>query len=563
MLFDQTFKNIKRTREIIGVLVKYGFEDVIANTVLQKLIPKRQKLRWVRKERPILEYSRWERVRMVCEELGPTFIKFAQVLSNRPDILPDALITEFQKLQSDVPPFEFSKAQEIIERETGKTLHELFEYFNETPIGSASIGQVHRARLKNGDEVVVKVQRPDVKKKVETDLSIMREIATRGDKFFEKNGVINVIDVVDAFERSMQKELDYNSEARNIMAFRKVFKDHEKFFAPKAYKELSTSQVLVIEFVHGCKITDIEQLKAWNLDPAKIAEIGMDIYLLQIFEYGFFHADPHPGNVLVRKDGVICLIDFGMIGTLMRKDKFALAGVFISMAQENPQAMAENLRKLSIEDNIEDMRALEYELNDLIEDFASLDVSEANMADFGNALQKVIYNHRIRVPGGVFIILRALTILEGIGKAIHPNFNTSEFIAPYGKKLIQERFSKENVTSEVYTNANKIMSFLSVLPTEMRDLLVKTRKGKLKFEIEHQNYERILNRLDRIANRMALTFIIVALLISSSIIMTAETAANQSGDIPYLSYLGLMTASGLSIVLLYAVLRSRNKRNDS
>ena len=563
MLFDQTFKNIKRTREIIGVLVKYGFEDVIANTVLQKLIPKRQKLRWVRQERPILEYSRWERVRMVCEELGPTFIKFAQVLSNRPDILPDALITEFQKLQSDVPPFEFSKVQEIIERETGQTLYDLFEYFNETPIGSASIGQVHRARLKNGDEVVVKVQRPDVKKKVETDLSIMREIATRGDKFFERNGVINVIDVVDAFERSMQKELDYNSEARNITAFRKVFKDHEKFFAPKAYKELSTSQVLVIEFVHGCKITDIEQLEAWGLDPAKIAEIGMDIYLLQIFEYGFFHADPHPGNVLVRKDGVICLIDFGMIGTLMRKDKFALAGVFISMAQENPQAMAENLRKLSIEDNIEDMRALEYELNDLIEDFASLDVSEANMADFGNALQKVIYNHRIRVPGGVFIILRALTILEGIGKAIHPNFNTSEFIAPYGKKLIQDRFSKENVTSEIYTNANKIMSFLSVLPTEMRDLLVKTRKGKLKFEIEHQNYERILNRLDRIANRMALTFIIVALLISSSIIMTAETAANQSGDIPYLSYLGLLTASGLSVVLLYAVLRSRNKRDDS
>ncbi len=557
MFFDQTIKNLKRTREIIGVLVKYGFEDVVSNTALQKLVPKRSQVKWLREERPVFEYSRWERIRLVCEELGPSFIKFAQVLSNRPDILPDPLITEFQKLQSDVPPFEFTKVVEIVEAEMGKHLNEVFDYFREIPIGSASIGQVHLAKLKNGDEVVVKVQRPNVKKIVETDLAIMRDIATRGEKFFERNGVINVLDVVEAFERSMQKELDYNSEARNITSFRKVFKDYDHFYAPKAYKDISTDKVLIIEFVSGCKITDIKQLKAWNLDPRRIAEIGMDIYLLQIFEYGFFHADPHPGNVLVRKDGVICLIDFGMIGTLMRKDKYAFAGMFISMAQQNPQSMAENMRKLAIDDNITDMRSLEYDLNEIIEDFSVLDVKESNMAELGNRLQKVIYTHRIRVPGGVFIILRALAILEGIGKAIHPEFNTSDFIAPYGKKLIQDRFSQENISNEIYTNLSQITSFAASFPSEVRDILKKLRKGKLNIQIEHQNYDVPLHRLDRIANRMSLTLVIVALLISSAIIRTTEVNAAAGGqEFAWLSSTGFTLASFLCVVLLYNIFRS-------
>ncbi|OWY25359.1 AarF/ABC1/UbiB kinase family protein [Sphingobacteriales bacterium UPWRP_1] len=566
MLFNQTFKSIRRVREIVRVLVKYGFEDVVANTVLINFVPQKQRLKWVREERPIFDFSRWERIRMVCEELGATFIKLAQVLSNRPDVLPEPLIVELEKLQNEVPPFEYEKVKAIIQSELGRPLEEIFEYFNEKPIGSASIGQVHRARLKNGHEVVVKVQRPEVARLIETDLNIIKVVVARGEKFFEKNGIINLMDVVEAFERSMQKELDYNNEARNIQMFRATFKKQKKFFAPAAYREYSSRRVLVLEYVKGCKITDVAQLRAWNLDPAKIAETGIDIYLTQIFEFGIFHADPHPGNVLVREDGVICLIDFGMVGKLSPKDKFAFAGIFVGMAQQNPKMTADSLRALAIDDNITDMRALEYELGELIEDFATLDVGESNMAEFSDRLQQVIYAHRIRLPGGVFIILRALAILEGIGKLIHPNFNTAAFIEPYGRKLLLDKYSPQNLGTEAFSLVSKLFNFLHVFPNEVRDILIRTRKGKLVIQVEHKGYEQALNRLDRTINRLILTLIIVALLISSSISLTILTGSNiqalitQSG-IPYLSVIGFITAGALGLLLMYAVLRSRAPRN--
>jgi len=301
MISTQTFKNIKRIRKIIQVLLKYGFEDVVVNTPLKKLVPKKMRLSWLRQDRPVFEYTRWERIRMVFEELGATFIKLAQVLSNRPDMLPEPLIKELEKLQDNVPPFEFSKVKFIIEQETGKKIEDLFDRLDEKTLGSASIGQVHRARLKNGDEIVVKVQRPEVKELIDTDLAILTEIAKRGESYFEKNGIINVLDVVNTFKKTMQKELDYNNEARNVEQFRIYYKRNKTFYVPKAYKELSTDKVLITEFAEGCKITNLEQLKSWGLDPVQIAENGMNIYLSQMFEHGFFHADPHPGNIIIKK----------------------------------------------------------------------------------------------------------------------------------------------------------------------------------------------------------------------------------------------------------------------
>nr|MBP6664600.1 AarF/ABC1/UbiB kinase family protein [Chitinophagales bacterium] len=343
MFFNQAIKNLKRTREIIAVLIKYGFEEVVANTALHSFVPQSRQLTWVRNERYVLEYTRWERVRMVFEELGPTFIKGAQVLSNRPDLLPEDLIQEFQKLQSNVPPFAFETVKEIIESELGKPLDEIFEYFNSTSLAAASIGQVHRGKLLNGTEVVVKIQRPNVKLIVETDLSIIKEVIRRGASFFENNGISNPLDVVLAFEKSMQKELDYLSEARNISQFRTFYKHRKDFYVPLAYKEHSTSKVLVLEFVKGCKITDVPQLRKWDIDIPTLAKTGLGIYMTQIFEFGFFHADPHPGNILIRPDGAICLIDFGMVGKLSKRDKFAFTSVFTAMALKDARGMANAL----------------------------------------------------------------------------------------------------------------------------------------------------------------------------------------------------------------------------
>ena len=336
MLFEKTFQNINRSRHIIQILIKHGFEDFVYHSPLSRFIPHRKKIILDVEKQPS-SLTRWERMRMAVEELGPTFIKLAQVLSNRPDILPEALITEFEKLQNRVPPFEYHEAKRIIERELGKPVDEIFDNFIEIPLASASIGQVHRARLKNGEEVVVKVQRPHVREIIDQDLSILTEIARTGEKFFNRYGITNMMDVVKTFERTMHKELDYTHEARNIERFRAFYKDRGDFYVPRAYRDYTTERVMVIEFASGCKITDIRQLQMWGHDPKELAGKGLDIYLSQIFEHGYFHADPHPGNVLVRKDGVICLIDFGMVGKLNQRDKFAFANIFVSHGQPRRQ----------------------------------------------------------------------------------------------------------------------------------------------------------------------------------------------------------------------------------
>ncbi|MFT5902520.1 MAG: ubiquinone biosynthesis protein, partial [Bacteroidia bacterium] len=483
ILNGQTFQNIKRIREIIAVLVKYGFEDVVTNSTLRNFISEKGRISWKRQGQPVFQYTRWERIRMVCEELGPTFIKLAQVLSNRPDMLPAPLITELEKLQDNVPAVPFDQIKATIELETGRKLEDVFQTFNEKPLATASIGQVHKARLNNGKEVVVKIQRPGVKDMVYRDLAILTDGVNRADRYLKKEGILNAMDMVRSFERSMHKELDYRTEARNLERFRKLYKSYTNFIIPAAFRDYSTEKLMVMEFVSGCKISDVAQIRAWGLNPEKVAENGMNIYLTQIFEFGIFHADPHPGNVLVRKDGVICLLDFGMVGTLMKKDKFSFAGIFVGMAERDPAKMASNMKSLAIEDGITDMRQLEYDLNELIEDFASLDVDEASIADTVERLQKIMFDHQIRVPGDVFLIFRAFAILEGIGKTIHPHFNTYDFIRPYGIKLMKERFSPKNVWSDVNQRFTSINAFLTSFPKDVREILDKTKKGKIHFEV--------------------------------------------------------------------------------
>ncbi|MCB9235931.1 MAG: AarF/ABC1/UbiB kinase family protein [Bacteroidia bacterium] len=558
MLFGRQIKNIRRIREIISILLKYGFEDLVTSTSLRRFVSSKKQITWTRKDKPIFEYTRWERIRMAAEELGPTFVKLAQVLSNRPDMLPSELISELELLQNKVEPFDVEEAKAIIEDELGKKISEVFDYFEDKPIGSASIGQVHKARLKTGEEVVVKVQRPGVKELIETDLNILKDIVRLSENYLERQGVTNSMDVVESFEKTMSKELLYINEARNMEQFRNFYKDYKNFYVPKPFKEYSSERILVIEFISGCKITDLEQIHRWGLDPKQIAMNGMDIYLTQIFEYGYFHADPHPGNVLVREDGTICLIDFGMVGKLMKHDKYAISGIFINMARTDAKRTAMSLRSLALSSNIPDMRLYEYDIHELIEDFAYQDVDEASMADMSTRLQKIIYDYKMRVPGPIFLIMRALAILEGIGKVIYPDFVTMEFIKPYGAKILKEQLSPTNLLDEVGLGASGLYSFLKTVPVELKSIIGQMRKGEFKSRIEFTDYERFQAKLDYITNRLTLTFLIAALLIGSAISMTADFGieARTASGIPYISLTGLVIAGGLTLILVFNILRS-------
>ena len=528
-MFKNTISNLARIREVAEVLLRYGFEDVVTNTSLRRLVSQSRRLSWQRADRQVFETTRWERVRLIIEELGPTFIKLAQAMSNRADLLPQELIDEFEKLQSNVPPFETALARQIIEEELGRPIAEVFGEFNDVPIGSASIGQVHKARLLTGEDVVVKVQRPGVREKVRSDLALLHELVRITAGFLQKQGLANPQDIVDAFERSMSKELDYTAEARSMEQFRKLYEDYTTFYVPKPYRELSTTRILVIEFVSGCKITDKPQLLEWGLDPATVAENGMDIYLTQIFEFGIFHADPHPGNVLVQPDGIIVLIDFGMVGRLTKQQKYAFAGVFIGMARQDARSMALNFRRLAITAEIPDMRAFEVDLSQLIEDFAMLDVQEMSMSDLADALQGIIYTYKLQVPGAVFLILRALVILEGIGKVLHPNFNTFEFVRPYGARIIREQYSRQNLLSEAEYTGTQLLALLQTLPADIRQIVRKISKGELRLKFELVGYNTLLRKADQLVSRTILALLGVGGLLFSGLSLMGR----YSPDMPY------------------------------
>jgi ubiquinone biosynthesis protein len=561
MLFQNTVQNLNRIREVIGVLMKYGFEDVVANTGLRRLIPPRTQKSWQRNNLPVLSYTRWERMRMVVEELGSTFIKLAQLLSNRPDLIPAPLIIEFEKLQSEVPPIDFEIIQKNIEKELGKPISNIFAYFDKKPLGSASIGQVHRAQLLTGEDVVVKVQRPDAKRQVNTDLAILREFVRLTESYFKGIGILNPLAVVDTFEKSMQEELDYTNEAKNMDQFRKIYANNFSFYVPMPYREYSTHTVLTLEYVSGCKITDLPQLEAWGLDSRRIVERGMNIYLSQIFEKGVFHADPHPGNILVRPNGTLVLIDFGMVGKLLKHEKYAFAGVFVGLANQDSRAMALNLRRLAVESDIDNMQVFENDVDALIENFVTFNVDdESGISEVTAELQRIIYKYKLQVPGTIFLILRALAILENIGKILHPQFQTLEFIKPYGLKLLAEQFSFKNQRNELTYTFTQLLTLLYIFPIEVKNILRQLRNGEITINYTLKKFEELPRNINIIGNKLVLTLLICTLMLTSALMMQSPLALTSPRwfGLPYWSALGFITAGGLGVWLfLYTLFRRR------
>jgi ubiquinone biosynthesis protein len=462
-----------------------------------------------------------------------------------------------------VLPIPTSEAIRVLEEETGKKMDQIFSYFEEKPIGSASIGQVHKGRLVTGELVVVKVQRPGVKAMIEADLQIIKDVVVFGDNYFKKQGILNAMEIVESFEKTMQKEVLYLTEARAMDQFRNFYKDNKEFYVPRPFKELSTDRVLFIEFIEGCKITDVRQLHEWGLDPTAVAEVGMNIYLTQIFEFGYFHADPHPGNVLVQRDGRIVLIDFGMVGKMQEADKYAFAGIFIAMANGDARQMAQSLRSLAIEHDIKDMRRLEMDLSELIENFAYLDVDESSISDVSKQLQNIIYKNQMVVPGGVFLIFRALAILEGIGKTIHPHFNTMEKVKPFGRKLLVEQYRPARVLREASWRFQSLFSLLTTLPTELKNILRQIRKGKFKIELEHLGLGLLMDKLDAVGNRLSLAMITAALLVSASLVVSSDPKYGQDGGVPRVGVVLYSLAGIVGFFLFLNIMRSGNNNKDN
>ena len=546
------FKHLRRYRQVIRVLFKYGLDDMLAHSNLRKVMPRLLLHKKIQGELSKQTYTRSERIRLAIEELGPTFIKFGQILSNRPDLLPQEVIEQLERLQDAVPGFLFRDVKAIVEKDLESTLEECFANFDEKPLASASIAQVHRATLHNGEKVVVKIQRPDIADIIDIDLQILSEFAEIAENNFPQFARFEPVELVHSLKKSMLRELNFLLEANNIIRFQNMFREEQRIYIPKVYTRYSTRRVICMEFIEGIKINQVDALRsqAFNLDD--IAEKGLYIYFEQIFRHGFFHADPHPGNVLILPGERICLIDFGMVGILNRKDKDAFRDFIVAITRGNFTQLTESIEKLTKRKRIANKEELEYDLNILIDEFPPHTIDQRNMTEVVDRLQEIIYKHKLAFPNDFFLLLRTLVILDGISRILNPKFNTLERIRKHSLRLFQEGFEPQNMVRTTLEMIVDVWDYVRVFPSDFKRIIEKLKEGKVKIEIQGLNP--LLHTLDVVSNRLAAAIVMAAMIIGSSLVVLSHIPPLWHG-IPIIGLSGIIISGLFGIFMLISIFR--------
>jgi ubiquinone biosynthesis protein len=550
----RTYRNLNRYRQILAILFKYGFGDLIELLKIEQYIEVGLQL-ISRKRRDVFErLSRAERVRMAIEELGPTYIKLGQILSTRPDLIPDDFRRELSKLQDRVPAFAFSEVTNIVETEIGCSLQERFGFFDEQPFASASIGQVHRAGLPDGEIVAVKVQRPGIKKIIEVDLEIMLHLATLMERNIKEIALYRPVKIVEEFARTLEREIDYKIEATSMERFARKFLDDPTVYIPKVFRDTTTERVLTMELVDGIKISEIEKLEEAGLDRKKITASGADFYLKQIFNYGFFHADPHPGNIFILPDNVICLLDFGMTGSVDRQTREEFVDLIDSIVHRHESRATQVLLKLTYWDDEPDIRMLEKDVADFMGQHLYKPLKDIEIGKLLNQLLELSSRHRLMIPPDLFLMMKALTIIEGVALMLDPDFDMISQTTPFIKRVKLAKFYPDRIVGDIIKLGSEMLQFVEQFPKDMLEITRLIRQQKLSFKTEHKGLETMLATHDQISNRISFSVIIAALIIGSALIVISETPPLFYG----ISLIGIILFSAAAIMaiwLLIAILR--------
>jgi ubiquinone biosynthesis protein len=539
---DKSYKHFKRLREFVGTLIKYGFGDMVISSPLSKLVSEEK-----RENSAIYAGSRATRIKMVLQELGPSFVKFGQVLSNRQDLLPQDLIDELTTLQDNVLPIDYQLVKEIIESELKLPIDQIFALVNQQPLAAASIGQVHFARLYDDTDVVIKVQRPNIRKAIESDIEVMYDIARLAEQWIAEIRHLQPVDLVKAFEKAFHKETNFLTEAANQETFRKNFIDEPNIHVHKLYKEYCTEKVLVMEMVRGCKISQPEKMKEWGLNPSEIALKGIDLYFKQIFDFGFFHADPHPGNVLVLPNGKICFLDFGMVGRIPERDRKHIADILIGASRHNASMIIKAILAISRQRVMHNIADLERDLQEMIDEFSSRPMADISMGDFGNRLFRLIAEYQISIPTDYILLIRALVMVEGTGQKLNPDLNVLENASPYSRRLVEEKYTIGNIFE-----ATK-QSSLDVL-LDMRDILAQAKEGELKLNVEFESWKQFSMRLDRYTSRISFSIVLSAMILSSALLVHSNVPPYWNG-VPILAVASFAATGTLGLWLLYTIFK--------
>jgi ubiquinone biosynthesis protein len=551
---SKTYRNFKRYRQILAILFKYGFDEIFATLNLDQYIEASLKMLFKKEQENIQKLTRAERVRKILEELGPTFIKFGQVLSSRPDLIPMDYIRELEKLQDEVPPFPFADVVRIIEEELGKPPDQLFKSFNKNVLAAASIGQVHEAVLKDGTAVVLKIQRPKIKKMIEADLEIMFHLAALLEKNLEEFDIQKPTRIVEVFARTIEKEINYNTEAGNIQRFRKQFAKTKTIYIPRVYRKFSTKRVLTMELIKGIKASDIDSLKKAGNDLSEVVRRGSSLYLQQVFVHGFFHADPHAGNIFILPDNVICFLDFGMMGRLTARQRADFADLIIHIVRRNPKKIVDATLKITYYDQEPDRDALEEDLAQFVDEYLYLTLKQLEVGRLLQSLLEIIINHKLHLRPNYFLLIKSATTIEGWAMQLEPDFEMIERARPFFEKYQLSRLNPKKIAADVFESGEDFFDLLREIPGDLRDILKLAKQGRMKIEFEHHGLGVMIATLDRISNRISFAIVLAAQIVGSALVVLADIPPKWN-DISVIGLAGFLVAGVMGFWLLVSMLR--------
>ncbi|MCK4657103.1 MAG: hypothetical protein KAT85_08705, partial [candidate division Zixibacteria bacterium] len=489
-------RNYGRYREIIGVLARYGFGELIDRMKIRAYF--RIGRRTLFKEPARLAgLSYAERIRLAMEELGPSFIKLGQVLASRPFLIPPELVLELAKLQDEVAPCDFELIEKTIQEEFGKPISELFKEISHEPVASASLAQVHLAVTAEGQDVAVKVLRPDVRDKLSVDMEILKDFAQLLERFIPEVKQYEPVRQVEEFARVTRREVDFYYEARNIDIFRLNFKGDESIEIPAIYRDLSTSRVLTMSVVDGVKPTNADALEKAGYDLPLVAKRGARIVFKMVFEDKFFHADPHPGNIFVMENNVIAPLDYGMMGRLDSGMMEEMGTLFAAILNKDVDKILRGFLRIGIVHESLDVRALKADMSDFVDQYTGIPLDQIDMARMIDEIIELVRRHGIRIPPDYTLMGKALVAVEGTGRQLDPEFDMIALARPYVKKLMMRRMDPIRQAKRLATTMGEYTEFLSTFPQDLSQIVNKVKAGELKAQFEHKGLEPFMLELDR------------------------------------------------------------------
>lgn len=536
------------------MLSAYGFDHILEMLGLSDMVARSKRL-FRHDSSVIYRLTAAKRMRLVLEELGPTFIKLGQLLSTRPDIVPSSFVREFEKLQDSVPSISFDELKVQVERELGGGIDQYYSEIDPVPLAAASIAQVHRARLCTGEDVVIKVRRPGVVELVESDISALMGLANLAEHHISGSEIYDPIGVVREFARSIRREMDFTREGRTIERFRDNFTTTKWLHFPKVFWEQTSRGVLTLEYVNGIKVSDLESLERTGLDRRLVARRGADAFLEMVLNHGFFHGDPHPGNVMILPENVICLLDYGIVGRVDDEQKTFLSDILFAIVKRDmDEVISLLLFAGDISDNL-NVRALKRDLSNFVDSYYEIPLQDIEVGRMLIEFIEIITIYNIRIQPDLMLLAKSLVIIEGMGRNLDPDFNMVEHLRPFMEKALKQKYSARRISRDINSILLSYVNLARNLPRDVKEIINRINRNKFKIDLEHRGLDKFTADFDRSVNRLSSSLILAALIIGSSIIMQTDKGPKLLG-FPVLAFLGYTVAGIIGLWLVYAIIRS-------